>query len=176
MIPLPYRIGAYVVTLLLVMAALAWGVHEFNQLRAQAARVPALEQAVRDAAATLDHERKAAAKAQEISRGYQTDLADIRADRDRLRDLPPRVVRVLVPARAPASAGSATAGGSGGTPATAIELEGEAGSGTGQGWDIGPGLYRIVDDADQREAELGAQVTRLQEAYAVAEQACRGSP
>lgn len=39
-------------------------------------------------------ERASYVKNQEVSRGYQSKLAQITADRDRLRDMPARVVRV----------------------------------------------------------------------------------
>lgn len=177
MIPLPWRLGAFIVALLLVMAGLAWAVHEFNDLRAEAARVPGLEQSLRDAATTLETERAAAAKTQEISRGLQTDLTAIRAERDRLRDLPPRVVRVRVPVPAAvARPHPAAAGGSGSAAAGTLAIAGPDGPPAGLDRDIGADLYRIVDDADQREAELAAQVIRLQQAYGVAERTCNAGP
>lgn len=168
------RAIAYVVALLLVMAGLAWGVHEFNALRAQAARVPVLEQSLRDANTTLQTERDAARKTNEVSRGLQNDLTTIRAERDRLRSLPPRVVRVRIPvAAAVASADPAAPGRPGCSAAGTVALAGEARSGAGVDRDIGPELYAIADDADTREAELGAYIRRLQQAYAVAQETCR---
>ncbi len=167
-------VGAVVAAL--VMAGLSWAVLEFNALRATAARVPGLEQAVADAKATIDLQRKGAEQANKVSHGLQTDLATIRADRDRLRDLPARVVRVYVPVAPRVGHGPAAAGRPGPAAAAPVELAGEARSGDGLGRDIGTDLYRIVDDADQREAELGAQVTRLQQSYAVGRQACGAQP
>lgn len=127
------------------------------------------------AQASLKTEREAAKQTREVSSALQTDLNTIRADRDRLRDLPPRIVRVRVPVPAAAVEGArpAAAGQSGSTAAGTLALEGAGGRGTGLDWDLGPFLYRLADDGDERESELAAQVRRLQEAYAVAERVCQ---
>lgn len=173
----PYLIWARLIAVAIGALAIAgliwWGASSFNHMRDQAARVPALEQAVKAANATVITERKSVAKAQKVSNDLQTDLTTIRAERDRLRTLPARVVRVYVPTRPPL-AGSAAAGGSGAATPAGVALASPTGFPAGLSGDIGRDLYGIVDDADAREATLGAQVRRLQEAYAVAVEACNG--
>lgn len=176
MIPvIPWRVVGFVALLLAVMAALAWSVHQFNDLRATAARVPDLEAALETAADTLNRERKASAATQEVSRGLQTDLDAIRAERDRLRDLPPRVVRVRIPVPAAvAPADPAVAARSGSAATGTLAVAGPTGPADGLDRDIGGPLYAIADDSDAREATLAAQVRRLQEVYEVARRTCNG--
>ena len=135
-----------------------------TEARWQRVQVKAEREHTTALARAREAERASYAKAVETSRAYQTSLAAIRAERDRLRDLPPRVVRVYVPAK-PASvpAPGAAAGGPGSAAAAAVELAGEAGSGARFSRDIGPTLYGIVDDSDEREAALAEQVRKLQE-------------
>lgn len=94
-------------------------------------------------------------KAQEVSRGYQQDLDQIRRDRDRLRKRPVRVVRVC-----PDPSVSATPSGYRNTPSGTIAPEKTV------GFDIGQPLYELVDDGDQREKELRSQLIACQEFHA----------
>jgi hypothetical protein len=140
--------------------------------RNAALRVPGLEQSLTDAKATIDLQRIGAEQAKRVSHAFQIDLTAIRAERDRLRDLPPRVVRVYVPGPAIAVPSPVAVGRPRATRPGPVELTGEAGQGPRLSRDIGADLYGIVDDSDAREASLASQVTRLQQAYAVATEAC----
>jgi hypothetical protein len=172
------RAIVYVGSALFLLACLVGGYFYVKDLGAAEVRaelepsIAALRADLDAANATLNAERAIVAATQEVSRGLQTDLTEIRAERDRLRDIPPRVVRVRVPGPAP-SASATVASRSGSAATGTLEVEGEGGSAAGLDWDIGPFLYRLADDSDQREAELAAQVRRLQEAYSVAERACQ---
>jgi hypothetical protein len=106
-------------------------------------------------------ERASYAKRDEVSNALQKDLAATRAERDRLRALPARTVRVYVPAASatslPAVAGT-TAGRPGATAGTAAPA-------ATLGPDIGRSLYAIVDDGDEREAELRARLTACRDGW-----------
>jgi hypothetical protein len=95
-------------------------------------------------------------RAQEASDAYQTDLAAIRAERDRLRALPARAVRLCVE---PDPSGMLAGDGAGGSTAAATATAQLA---LAAGPDIGGGLYGLADDGDARELELGAQLRKLQ--------------
>jgi hypothetical protein len=106
-------------------------------------------------------ERASYAKRDGVSNALQKDLAAVTAERDRLRGLPARIVRVYVPA-APAASMSANGGaaaGHSGAPAGTPALAGPPGP------DIGRGLYDLADDSDAREAELGARLSRCVEGW-----------
>lgn len=109
-------------------------------------------------------EKRSYAQRDEVSNALQRDLATIRADRDRLRALPARVVRVYVPAARPASlpADGRPAPGRDGTIAGTAPPAGTPGP------DIGRGLYDLVDDGDSREAELRARMDACRTGWATA--------
>lgn len=121
----------------------------------------AFQRTLTDSIAT---ERRVAQTNQETSRELQTQIIRIQAERDRLRSLPARVVRVYVPAAGPAGV-PAAAGADGrrdGAASAPAQLPGPLGP------DIGRSLYTIVDDSDAREAELAARLVACQEAYRTA--------
>ena len=166
-------IGAILTAILL--AAVISGVTTVNGWRDAALREPALKESLADAQATIELQNMGAERAKEVSRAYQADLTAIRAERDRLRALPPRVVRVYVPGPAIAVPSPVAGGRPRAIAPGAVALTGQAGQGPRLSRDIGPELYGIVDDCDTREAELARQVTGLQQAYGVAVEACGAS-
>lgn len=143
-----------------VMFALGWkmgSAHASAQLqRAQAASEAKYLSAVERA---REAERASYAKSQEVSRALQSDLAAIRGERDRLRAQPARGVR-LCPDADPAGSGVSAAGAAPGrrdaAAAGATKAPGPAGR------DIGRPLYELVDDGDEREAELARRLSACQ--------------
>lgn len=133
----------------LVLAALVALGLIVNDWREKAAMVPVLEQRIDQANAQIELERKQRDDAQAASKGYQDELATLRAAR---AAAPARAVRLCnVPARTAAAEVSAPEPGSdGGTTAP-------GGDAPAAGPDIGPGLYAIADRCD----DLSAQVRGL---------------
>jgi hypothetical protein len=160
----PWIKPAAILILALALVGLGYRIGSgLTEARWQRAQVKAEQAHTASIAAARESELAAYDKSNEVSREYQEDLAKIRAERDRLRHQPVRVVRVYIPADPVSlSAAGAAAGGSGSTAPAAVELAGEARSGVRFSRDVGPELYGIVDDSDQREAELAEQIRKLQ--------------
>jgi hypothetical protein len=149
----PWIKPAAILILALALVGLGYRIGSgLTEARWQRAQVKAEQAHTASIAAARESELAAYDKSNEVSREYQEDLAKIRAERDRLRHQPVRVVRVYIPAD-PVSLSTAPA---------AVELAGEARSGVRFSRDVGPELYGIVDDSDQREAELAEQIRKLQ--------------
>lgn len=172
MIPTPAVLQAALAPYLLYIKAAAWllvvaaifgagckvgaGFTERRWQAAQAAQAREYQSAVERARAA---ERASWAKRDEVSTNVQAELEAVRAERDRLRRLPARVVRVQVPAADPGRVPGASpaAPGSDGAAAGAAAPAGPAFV------DIGRGLYDLADDGDAREAELAARLTACQQ-------------
>lgn len=153
---LPWRLIGYcaaaLAAVLLFWRVSVWREGYLERDAAIASEKAAIERSGR-ALAELQRKFDAAQKA---SKEYQDDLSKIRADRAARRDLPARSVRLCQQSptvQRPADTGGPDAA------ATAAAQPSEA-----AGPDIGPSLYDLADDGDEREAELAAQIRRLQEA------------
>lgn len=171
MIPLgplaPYAALLKVAALAIVAAAIfgaGWkagaGLTEARWQRERAKQAAEYQSALTRA---REAERAAYAKSQEVSRGLQNDLAAIRAERDRLRDRPARVVR-LCPDTDPAAGRMPAAPGAAGRRDAAAPAAAENAGAPGR--DIGGPLYELVDDGDEREAELARRLVACQDAAA----------
>lgn len=129
-----------------LLGLLTWEGLTVRHWRSEAARVPQLEQTIKDREATIAEERRQAKVITEASNGYQAELT-------RLRNQPPspvgpvRLCRPVGQARVPlpaAGAGPDAAAGAGGGLPQADD----------RGPDIGPALYGIADDADTCSAQV----------------------
>lgn len=159
MLSIPSRAAliAYGVAGLALAGLLAWAGLTVRHWHSEAARVPTIELERDQAKADKAQLERDITTIQEVSDGYQQQLAANAAEDARRRAQPVRVVRLCInPARADVSLSAAGIGLDAAATASG-ELQPTAGP------DIGRGLKAITDDADRREADLAAQVRGLQE-------------
>lgn len=137
---------------LAVAALLAAGWWHYNGLRDEAAKVPVLEQKIRDVSATIEQIRGEIEIAQKASEDYQDELEKIRAV---AASTPAPVVRLC---RSTASAtGVQVPGAASGPDAPSTgngELSPGDGADSGAGIDIGRDLFALADRADACAAQL----------------------
>lgn len=139
-----------------VLGALTWLGFIVNGWRTDAAQVPVLNERIGAIAAQVELERKQFTGAQAASKGYQDELATLRAAR---ATAPVRVVRLCrnVPADPkPGPVPAAERGPAAGAAAAGVLPQAP---GPIAGPDIGPELYRDADRCD----DLAAQVRGLQD-------------
>ncbi len=155
----PYLMWVKIGLFALVVAAaglFAWRVNAWHHGYLERDAAVAQEKATRaQAAQTLAQLQTRFDNAQKASQEFQNDVSKIRAERDRLRNLPARTVRVCVAGPAVQAAGPGPRRSDGAAPGPTPQP-------ATAGPDIGRDLYGIADDADQREAELAAQIVKLQ--------------
>lgn len=159
MIPawLTWRVALYGAAGAVLLGILAWAGLTVGDWRSEAQRVPVIEAERDQAVANATQLKLDITTIQEVSDGYQKQLAANAAEDARRRAQPARVVRLCInPARAGVSLSAAGIGLDAAATATG-ELQPTAGP------DIGRGLKGITDDADRREADLAAQIRGLQE-------------
>lgn len=146
---IPLRWWIYIAATAAIAGVLWHDHHVTGRLRAEKAANAQLEASYNALQASYAHERKIATEA---SNDYERRLKDIQSRR---ADTPTRSVRLC--REAPRVPG--TSGGALGTAAgTAGEQPAEAGHDLEVSRDVGPDLYALADEADERAAQCNALI------------------